>query len=96
MNNLCHNAFIGLHIDVAGRIRPCCKYLGNHGPYFDIKDGIEKYTTDIKGQMLQMINSPDAYKEVEASAPEFKKEVPPAALKEMSDIAEEVTDDVPF
>ena len=60
------------------------------------KDGIEKYTTDIKGQMLQMINSPDAYKEVEASAPEFKKEVPPAALKEMSDIAEEVTDDVPF
>ena len=43
MKNLCHNAFIGLHIDVAGRIRPCCKYLGNHGPYFDIKDGIEKY-----------------------------------------------------
>ena len=43
MKNLCHNAFIGLHIDVAGRIRPCCKYLGSHGPYFDIKDGIEKY-----------------------------------------------------
>ena len=43
MKNLCHNAFIGLHIDVAGRIRPCCKYLGEHGPYFDIKDGIEKY-----------------------------------------------------
>ena len=60
------------------------------------KDGIEKYTTDIKGQMLQMINSPDAYKEVEASAPEFKKVVPAAALKEMGDIAEEVTDDVPF
>jgi single-strand DNA-binding protein len=60
------------------------------------KDGIEKYTTDIKGQMLQMINSPDAYKEVEASAPEFKKELPPSALKEMGDIAEEVTDDVPF
>ena len=46
--------------------------------------------------MLQMINSPDAYKEVEASAPEFKKVVSAAALKEMGDIAEEVTDDVPF
>ena len=60
------------------------------------KDGVERYTTDIKGQMLQMINSPDAYKEVESSAPEFKKAVGPAALKEMADIAEEVVDDIPF
>jgi len=61
------------------------------------KDGVEKYTTDIKGQMLQMINSPDAYKEVEASAPEFKKPAAPEVLKEMADIAEEVVeDDLPF
>ena len=40
------------------------------------KDGVEKYTTDIQGKMLQMINSPDAYKEVE-TAPEYKKDVSP-------------------
>ena len=61
------------------------------------KDGIEKYTTDIQGKMLQMINSPDAYKEVEASAPEHKKEVSTGMKNAMSDIAEQVTaDDIPF
>ena len=39
----------------------------------------------------------DAYKEVEASAPECKKEVSPEAKNAMSDIAEQVTaDDIPF
>ena len=46
--------------------------------------------------MLQMINSPDAYKEVETSAPEFKKGVSAATINAMVDIVEEVTDDVPF
>jgi|TARA_Y100000296_G_scaffold49137_1_gene56301 single-strand DNA-binding protein len=60
------------------------------------KDGIEKYTTDIKGQMLQMINSPDAYKEVE-TAPEYKREVSPGERKVMKEIADQVTaDDIPF
>ena len=60
------------------------------------KDGIEKYTTDIQGKMLQMINSPDAYKEVEASAPEYKREVSSDAKKEMASISEQVVDDLPF
>jgi len=60
------------------------------------KDGIEKYTTDIKGQMLQMINSPEAYKEVE-TAPEYKREVSPGERKVMKEIADQVTaDDIPF
>jgi len=53
MNNLCYNAFVGLHIDVAGRISPCCKYLDNHKPYFDIKDGIEKYRLSKRVSDLQ-------------------------------------------
>jgi single-strand DNA-binding protein len=61
------------------------------------KDGIEKYTTDIKGQMLQMINSPDAYKEVENSAPEFKRSVSAGERAALKDITKEVTaDDLPF
>ena len=60
------------------------------------KDGIEKYTTDIQGKMLQMINSPDAYKEVEASAPEYKREASSDAKKEMASISEQVVDDLPF
>jgi len=63
------------------------------------KDGIEKYTTDIKGYMLQMINSPDAYKEVEASAQEVKKEASPGmkeAVKEIADQVKDTADDIPF
>ena len=60
------------------------------------KDGVEKYTTDIQGKMLQMINSPDAYKEVE-TAPEYKKDVSPVAKEDMADIASQVVaDDIPF
>ena len=60
------------------------------------KDGVEKYTSDIKGQMLQMINSPDAYKEVE-TPPEYKREVSPGERKVMKEIADQVTaDDIPF
>ena len=60
------------------------------------KDGIEKYTTDIKGFILQMINSPDAYKELE-TAPEYKKEVSSSAKEAMSEISSQVTaDDIPF
>jgi single-strand DNA-binding protein len=61
------------------------------------KSGVEKYTTDIKGYILQMINSPDAYKEVESSAPEGKREVSGSAKAEMASIAKEVSaDDIPF
>jgi len=60
------------------------------------KDGIEKYTTDIKGFILQMINSPDAYKEVE-TPPEYKKDVSPGVKEAMSDISDQVVaDDIPF
>jgi single-strand DNA-binding protein len=60
------------------------------------KDGIEKYTTDIQGKMLQMINSPDAYKEVE-TAPEYKKEVTTGMKEAMADISDQVVaDDIPF
>ena len=61
------------------------------------KSGVEKYTTDIKGQMMQMINSPDAYKEVDVSAPETKREVSSNARAEMASISKEVSaDDIPF
>ena len=60
------------------------------------KDGVEKYTTDIQGKMLQMINSPDAYKEVE-TAPEYKKDVSPGMKEAMADISNQVVaDDIPF
>ena len=61
------------------------------------KSGVEKYTTDIKGQMMQMINSPDAYKEVDVSQPEVKREVSSNARAEMASISKEVSaDDIPF
>ena len=61
------------------------------------KSGVDKYTTDIKGQMMQMINSPDAYKEVDVSAPETKREVSSNARAEMASISKEVSaDDIPF
>ena len=61
------------------------------------KSGVEKYTTDIKGQQLQMINSPDASKEVEGSAPEGKREVPASAKAEMASISSQVAAaDIPF
>ena len=61
------------------------------------KSGVEKYTTDIKGQMMQMINSPDAYKEVDVSTPETKREVSSNARAEMASISKEVSaDDIPF
>ena len=61
------------------------------------KSGVEKYTTDIKGQMMQMINSPDAYKEVDVSQPEAKREVSSNARAEMASISKEVSaDDIPF
>ena len=61
------------------------------------KSGVEKYTTDIKGYQLQMINSPDAYKEVEGSAPEGKREVSASAKAEMASISAQVAaDDTPF
>ena len=61
------------------------------------KSGVEKYTTDIKGQMMQMINSPDAYKEVDVSQPEAKRAVSSNARAEMASISKEVSaDDIPF
>ena len=46
--------------------------------------------------MLQMINSPDAYKEVE-TAPEYKKDVSPGMKEAMADISNQVVaDDIPF
>ena len=60
------------------------------------KSGVEKYTTDIKGYMMQMINSPDAYKEVEVGSSD-KKSMPSGARDAMKDIAKEVSaDDIPF
>ena len=60
------------------------------------KSGVEKYTTDIKGYMMQMINSPDAYKEVEMKSSD-KKSMPSGARDAMKDIAKEVSaDDIPF
>ena len=44
-----------------------------------------------------MINSPDAYKEVDVSAPETKREVSSNARAEMASISKEVSaDDIPF
>ena len=66
------------------------------------KDGSDRYTTEIIGNILQMVNSPDAYKEVEDSQPIEKKSVSSEARSEMSSIAKDVGetveshDDVPF
>lgn len=43
MKNFCHNAFTGLDITPAGTIKPCCKFLPNEIPIFNIKDGITSY-----------------------------------------------------
>ena len=85
-----YNAITGLIVDlyVEGSI--------DYRKYTD-KTGVEKYTTDIKGYQLQMINSPDAYKEVEGSAPEGKREVSASAKAEMASISDQVAaDDIPF
>ena len=66
------------------------------------KDGTDRYTTEIIGNILQMVNSPDAYKEVEDSQPIEKKSVSSEARSEMSSIAKDVGetveshDDIPF
>jgi len=66
------------------------------------KDGSDRYTTEIIGNILQMVNSPDAYKEVEDSQPIEKKSVSSEARSEMSSIAKDVGetvephDDIPF
>ncbi len=57
------------------------------------KTGVEKYTTDIKGYTMQMINSPDAYKEVNVSS---NGDAPHPARSQMSDISGQVADDLPF
>ena len=66
------------------------------------KDGTDRYTTEIIGNILQMVNSPDAYKQVEDSQPIEKKSVSSEARSEMSSIAKDVRetveshDDIPF
>ena len=66
------------------------------------KDGTDRYTTEIIGNILQMVNSPDAYKQVEDSQPIEKKSVRSEARSEMSSIANDVGetveshDDIPF
>ena len=66
------------------------------------KDGTDRYTTEIIGNILQMVNSPDAYKQVEDSQPIEKKSVSSEARSEMSSIAKDVGetveshDDIPF
>ena len=66
------------------------------------KDGTDKYTTEIIGNIIQMINSPDAYKQVEDGSPEHKTNSAPQIRKEMSSLADQVgekieaNDDVPF
>ena len=63
------------------------------------KDGLDKYVTEIQGKMLQMVNSPDAYKEV-IGTPEEKKKVPKNVRDEMADIrgpdVVHSADDLPF
>lgn len=60
------------------------------------KSGVEKYTTDIKGYTLQMINSPDAYKEVDVQS-SGSQPMPASARAEMASIAKDVSaDDIPF
>ena len=66
------------------------------------KDGTDKYTTEIIGNIIQMINSPDAYKQVEDSQPIEKRSVSSEARAEMASIVKdagekvEANDDVPF
>jgi single-strand DNA-binding protein len=60
------------------------------------KSGVEKYTTDIKGYTLQMINSPDAYKEVDVQS-SGSQPMPASARAEMASITKDVSaDDIPF
>jgi len=43
MENFCYNAFVGLDINPAGDIKPCCKFLSNNIPRFNLKQGIDSY-----------------------------------------------------
>ena len=43
MKNLCYNPFTGLDISTQGNLKPCCKFLGNKMPTFNVENGIEEY-----------------------------------------------------
>lgn len=43
MKNFCFNPFTGLDISTSGDLKPCCKFLNDQIPKFNIKQGIGKY-----------------------------------------------------
>lgn len=43
MKHFCHNPFIGLDINPQGQIKPCCKFLEQEIPKFNVVDGVDKY-----------------------------------------------------
>lgn len=81
----------GTNLYVEGRIN-YRKYTG--------KDGVEKYVTEIIGSIMQMVNSPDAYKPVEHDSEhnnyKNKDEYTRAEMSSLKDSVTEQPDDVPF
>lgn len=59
MKHFCHNAFTGLDISPSGDIRPCCKFLEDKIPKFNIKDGVGIYKNSkfLKDLQKQFINN---------------------------------------
>ena len=43
MNNFCHHPFTSIDITSSGKLRPCCKFMTNEIPNFNIKDGLDSY-----------------------------------------------------
>ena len=43
MKNFCFNPFTGLDISTSGDLKPCCKFLNDQIPKFNIKDGLDSY-----------------------------------------------------
>lgn len=43
MKNLCYNPFLGLDINTQGEMKPCCKFLGNKMPTFNVENGVKEY-----------------------------------------------------
>lgn len=58
MKNFCHNIFTGLDISPSGQIKPCCKFLSNEIPKFNIRDGIDQYQKSdfVKNLKKQIMN----------------------------------------
>ena len=53
MKSFCYNPFTGLDISTSGNLKPCCKFLDDQIPKFNIKNGLNSYKNSIWLNNLQ-------------------------------------------